>query len=650
MKQIFLVFARNTVFANIVLVLIIVAGIMAATAMQRELFPDFSMDEIAVEVSYPGASPREVEEGVILKIEDALAGMEGIAQYTTRCEESRGSAGITVKHGYDTASLLNRIRSRIGAISTFPGGVENPLITEVMHRTEVMKLFLSADVPEQHLKEVGRLIRDDLRQLDGVSQIELVGVRPYEIQVEIPEARLRAFGLTLEAVAERISQSSLNASGGTIRTGVRDIRIRVPALKVSGRDLVGVAVLTRQDGSILTLGHLADIRDGFSDDTMEMTVDGRPAVGLEIYKTRKEDALEISRAVTRYIREKNPGLPEDVRIGILYDLTEDLRSRIDLMVKNGVLGLCLVLLMLWLFLDFRLGFWAGLGIPVSILGALVVVWAMGGTINMLSLFGLITVLGIVVDDAIVVGEAVFHHYQKGLAPLDASLAGITEVGMPVAAAILTMVLAFLPLAFIGDIIGKFLSILPGVVIPCLIVSLMECMFLLPAHLAHGLKGNPVRKRRLQGTGIHQRTRRGLDRFARRVYLPFLRKALAHRYVSICAAICLSCLCTGLVLGGMVRFEVLPETGSALVSASVKLPGGTSASLTLLERLMTASPGVVSRKELENALWGDMPPGSDSLRSHMYLLRKKIDKPFDLDLIHTVHGVGYKLAAAHDLPT
>ena len=586
MKKIFVMFVRNSVLNNIVLILILVSGGMAVLFMQRELFPDFSMNEVLIEVPYLGAAPSEVEEGVILKIEEALNGMDGISEYSTRSEENLGSVEIKIKHGRRVSDVINRIRSKIGAISTFPEDAEKPMITEVMHRTDVMKIYLSGEVSEEILKETAYRIKDELLMLKGVSLIELFGVRDYEISVEVSEERLKAFGLSFDDVAESIAQNNLNLSCGVIRTHDRDVRIRALGRKYTGLDLASVPVITGADGSIVTLDRLADIRDEFSDDIKMARVNGAPAVILEIYKTNREDALAISAAVNDFVKNKQTGLPDNLKFGILYDLTGDLRSRIDLMIKNGAMGLCLVLMLLGIFLEFRLSIWVSIGIPVSILGALVAIWALGGTINMLSLFGLITVLGIVVDDAIVVGEAVFYHYQNELPPLEAVLAGIQEVGAPVVASILTTILAFLPLAFIGDVIGRFLLILPMAVIPCLIVSLFECFFLLPAHLVHGMKNKRHDKH------VHQKlrilntistfqnwARCGLDHFAQQIYPFFLEKALRYRYVMCCASICLFALCLGLLGSGLIKFKALPEAETALVSASIKLTPGSSVNLT-----------------------------------------------------------------------
>lgn len=578
MKRIFVTFARNTVFANIVLVLIFMAGAMAVTFMKRELFPDFSMDEISIEVAWPGAVPDEVEEGIVRKIEEALEGMEGIREYETKSEENGGSALITVQSGYETSDVLDRVRNRVGGISTFPRDAEEPVITELMHRTEVMKIFLSGNMSERTLREWAFRVKDELRVLPGVSQIETAGVRDHEIGIEVSERRLREFGMSFDDIAEAVSAANLNLSAGTIHSKSKDIRVRTMERKYNGKDFAKIVVKAGPDGEMVTLDRVAEIRDGFTENFNAVSANGEKAVILAIYKTREEDALSISEAVRSHIEKEQARTPDGAKIEVFFDATEDLRSRIDLLVKNGLMGLCLVLLLLWMFLDIRLSFWAGMGIPVSILGALVIVWAMGGTINMLSLFGLITVLGIVVDDAIVVGEAVFHHRKRGLPPLAAAVEGIREVGMPVFAAVLTTIVAFIPFALVGDIIGKFMAVLPAVVIPCLVVSMVECLFLLPAHLGHGRKNGENRPNR-RFEPIHRYTGKALEWFIGHAYLPFLTRCLQWRYISLCAAVCVLFLSLGLVLGGIVKFEALPESDGHLITSGVRFPAGTPATVT-----------------------------------------------------------------------
>ena len=576
MKSIFNAFACNTVFANIMLLLILLAGTIAATAMIREVFPDVSTDSVIVSVAWPDAGAEEAEEAIAQKIEEALEGMEGVRETLTVSGENGVEAEIEVKRGYVTADVLDRVRSKIGAISTFPRDAEKPLIFEEMHRGEVMKLYLAGDMSEGRLKKWAQQIKDEIRLLPEASQIEILGTREAEIHIEISEARLREYGLSLEEVAAAVSNSNLNLSGGTIRTREEEIRIRTMGRKYTGADLSAVVVRAGPNGDIITLERVAEIRDGFNDDAIVARIDGHRAVILDIFKTRQEDALAISEAVVSFVQKKQRQLPDGVKIGILYDTTGDLRARIDLLVKNGIMGLGLVLLLLWMFLDFRLSFWAGMGIPVSIMGALVVLWAMGGTINMLSLFGLIMALGIIVDDAIVVGEAIFLHRQGGLDPPAAVWAGIREVGTPVAAATATTIVAFIPLACIGDVIGKFIAVLPMVVIPCLTISLVECLLLLPAHLNHQAAPRPEK-----AAGLHRRIDRvhlffgrTLAWVTRCLYAPVLKRALVYRYVTLSAGICALFLTFGLVVGGIVKFEALPDSDGFVVTATLTYPQGT----------------------------------------------------------------------------
>jgi len=484
MKRVIAAFARNTVFANIILVLIFMAGGIATVSMIREIFPEFSLDMITISVPYPGADPEEVEEGISRKIEEALEGLEGVKQYTSHSSENVGTTIIEVKEDYDVSDVLERVRSKVNAISSFPVDAEKPVITELMLKDPVMLLYFSADMSERRIKEWSEIIKDEIQQLPEVSKVGIFGARDYEINIEISEERLREFGLTFNMVVDAIRRSSLNLSGGTIRTQGEEIRVRTMGRKYTGKALSSIVVLAKPEGEIITLDRVGSINDGFTEDPIDAKINGTPSVVIMIYKTQEQDALVISKAVRQFISQKQQQLPAGSTIKILFDNTDMLRSRIDLLVRNGIYGLMIVFLMLWTFLNARLSFWVGMGIPISIAGALAILWTIGGTINMVSLFGMIMVLGIIVDDAIVVGEAIYFHRKQGKPPIRAAIDGVSEVGMPVIAAVVTTIVAFIPLFYVGGTMGKFIAILPAVVIACLVVSLLECFILLPAHLSH----------------------------------------------------------------------------------------------------------------------------------------------------------------------
>ncbi len=583
MKRVLAAFARNTVFANIMIVLVFLAGAISTCSMTRENFPEFSLDMISISVSYPGADPEEVEEGISRKIEEAVEGIEGVKLYTTESHEGVGMALIEVKEGYDLQEVLDKVRTQVNAVSTFPVDAEKPVISEITLKDAVMLLYLSADMPERRTKEWSERLKDEIQQLEPVSQVGVFGTRAYEISIEISEQRLREYGLTFQQVADAVRRSNLNMGGGTIRTQGEEIRLRTIERKYTGSELANIVVLATPQGDAVTLGRLARIRDSFAEDPVSAMINGDSAVMLIVYKTKKEDALTISHAVNGYLRERQAQLPQGVELNVLYDNTDMLRSRINLLTNNGLIGMIIVFLMLYVFLNGRLSFWGGMGIPISIAGAMSILLAVGGTINMVSLFGLIMVLGIVVDDAIVVGESIYVHRKMGKPPLDAAVDGVCEVGMPVVAAVLTTIVAFVPLFYVGGIMGKFISILPVVVVACLSVSLVECFFLLPAHLSHlpdlrrpERSTHPVGRRL---AAVHEAAGNGLEWCMRRIYQPFLKKALYWRYITFCVAVSILLISTGLIKGGILKFEVFPDVDGFVMTATIEFPNGTPAAVT-----------------------------------------------------------------------
>ncbi len=607
MKKLLSVFAGNNVFANIVLLLIFMSGGMALTSMVRESFPQFSIDLISVNVAFPGADPEEVEEGISLKLEEALEAIEGIKQYTTTSSENFGNALIEVDDGFDVDEVLDNVKTNVDAISTFPLDAEKPIITEIVMRESVILLALSGDMSEKQLKTWAEDIRDEVKLLPGISQVEVFGARDYEISVEVSEESLRKYNISFGQVAEAIRSSSLNLHGGTIRTKGEEIRVRTVERKYTGEELADVVVLASPTGEQVKLGQLADVRDGFTQDPIAAFIDDRPSVFVMVFKTSEEDSLLISKTVNEYMETKQKQLPPSVTLADFYDNTAMLKSRINLLSRNGLIGLGLVFFLLWLFLDLRLSFWAGLGIPISLAGGLFILWAMGETINMISLFGFIMVLGIVVDDAIVVGESIYVHRLRGEPPLKAAIEGVAEVGMPVFAAVVTSIVAFIPLAFVGGIMGKFISILPAVVVSCLLISLVECLFLLPAHLNH----LPDLNRKVTYRNFVSRMmvrfqsfmQSGLERFVERKYMPFLDLVLNWRYVSFAIAIATLLLTFGLVKGGLVKFHVFPKLDGFVVTSTVEFPDGTPPQVTE-EALKKIEAGFVRIADRTTTLTGE----------------------------------------------
>jgi len=583
MKNIIAVYARNTVFANVLMVIVILSGLVAASTMIREFFPEFSLDMITITIVYPGANPEEVEEGISRKVESAIEAIEGVKQYTTKSMENVSFTTIEVTDGYNVDKVLDRVRSNVNGIATFPVNAEKPVITDLSTQESVMIMGLSGDISERRLKEWAENMKDEIVALPQVSRVNIFGVRNYEIGIEVSEKTLQAYGLTFSQLVNTIRRENLNLAGGTIRTKGEEIRIRTVGRKYTGEDLKSMIILALPSGEMVTLGKLAVIRDGFTEEPILATINGERAVLLSIVKTTIEDTLTITNAMKRFIAKKRSQLPEGVGITIIYETSDMLRARINLLLKNGLIGLGLVFLILWMSLDIRLSFWSGMGIPISLAGGFVILWGVGGTVNMISLFGFLMVLGIVVDDAIVIGEAIFYHRTQGKPPLKAVVDGVSEVGMPVVAAVTTTIVAFLPLMYVGGIMGKFIAILPVVVIACLTVSLIECLLLLPAHLNHlPDPRRTVLKRNAFSRGVnsfHELTAKGLLWLIKKTYIPFLRKALHWRYIALSVAICILLLCVGFIRAGIIKFEVFPEVDGFVMTANVEFPNGTPVSIT-----------------------------------------------------------------------
>lgn len=637
-------FVRNSVFANILMVVVMGAGLLAWFNMVREIFPNFSTDIIRVSVAFPGADPEEIEESISLKIEEALEGVEGIKQYTTESQEGMGAAMIEVLEDYDVDQVMDRVRSRVDAISTFPVDAEKPIITEVLIPMEVLFVAVSGNLSERHLKELGEDLKERIRALPGVSQVELRGTRDYEIAIELSEERLREYGLTFQQVASTVRRNSMNLAGGTLRTKGEEIRVRTVGRNYTGAEFAKLVVLSRPSGEIITLDRIADIRDAFVEDPVISRLNGQPAIQVAVMKTEEEDAIQIAATVRAFLEQERQRLPTGLTLAVLNDSSEFVRARIDLLLRNGIIGLSLVFLLLWFFLDFRLAFWSSMGIPISLLGGLAFMWFVGATINMISLFGLIMVLGIVVDDAIVVGEAIYVHRRNGDSPVMAAVNGVKEVGMPVLAAVITTIVAFAPLFFVGGIMGKFIAILPVAVISALALSLVECLILLPAHLRalpdldHSEPRGPRIVRSI--TRIHRGFNRRLEAFVEGHYAPFIARTLPWRYVVAGIAVGILFMTLGLVGGGVVKFVFFDELDGDSIRATVEFPPGTPVDVTAkavaqiedaLQEMAAATPTRTGEPLLENvfsligATGGDRPQQGSHLGEVRALLLPSEDR-------------------------
>jgi multidrug efflux pump subunit AcrB len=603
MRDFIAAFARNTVFANIVILIIFLAGLMAMIFMIRETFPAVELDLVSVSMSWPGADPEEVEEGVCRRIEEAIEGIDGIKEYHSVAAEQYGAVTVEVRDGYDREYVKERVRNAVEAISTFPLDAEKPVVEAERSRSHVMLVALYGEgLSPRQLKEWGMKAKEELRSYPEISQVGVWGDKDYEIAIEVSEERLREYGLTFDEITERVRANSLSLSGGAMRTQGEEIRLRTVGRRYTAEEFAKVVVRATPESGIITLDRVATIRDGFEEGVMYALFNGQPAVNLYISKTVEEDTLAIDRKVREYIAEQRKLLPEGMHMEPWAEQAGILKARISLLSRNGLIGLTLVFILLWLFLDIRLSFWAGMGMPISVMGALAIMWALGATINMISLFGLIMVLGIIVDDAIVVGEAIYVARKNGVPPLQAAVEGVMEVGMPVVAAVTTTIAAFIPLYFVGGYMGKFISILPLVVISCLAISLLECLVLLPAHLAHlpdfnkpTTAGHPIRR---IGLGFHRYTNQGLEWVVAHLYEPFIAHALRWRYVCLSVAIAILLMTWGLVESGLIKYQFFPQLDGNTLYANVEFPNGTPGSVSerAVEQLESALHAMAKNQE------------------------------------------------------
>lgn len=565
--------AKNHVAANLLMFALILGGIIMGPSIKQEIFPEVSLDRVSVVVAYPGAGPEEVEEGIIFKIEESLTAVDGIKQIKATANEGFGSVIAEVYTDEDVDQVLQDIKSEIDRISTFPEDAEKPVISKLSNRREVISVALYGETSEQVLREQAELIRDELLELPDITQVDLSGVRPFEITIEIPEETLQAYNLTLEQVASRIRAASLDLPGGTVKTSGGEILLRTKERRYWGPEYADIIIIGKADGTQVRLGDIANVVDGFADSETYGSFDGKPAAMLQIYRIGEQKPTEISERVIAYIAQKQQNLPGSLQLAIWNDTTEIFNSRMSLLQKNAMLGLGLVIIILGLFLEIRLAAWVMLGIPISFFGTLFVMPWLGVSINMISLFAFILALGILVDDAIVVGENIFEHRQRGKPYAKAAVDGVLEVAVPVTFSILTTVAAFLPLVYVSGMMGKFIGVIPIIVITLLLMSLVESLLVLPAHLAIG-------KARPQNGGflgridrVRQLFGRGLDRFINGPYLKLLNLNLTYRYASLTIGIVALLLTIGLIKGGLVKFTFMPEVDGDKITVSIQMNRG-----------------------------------------------------------------------------
>ncbi|MGR3716630.1 MAG: efflux RND transporter permease subunit [Thermohalobaculum sp.] len=586
--------ARHSVAPNLLMLVLILGGLFMTTRIKQEYLPTTERDTVTVTIALPGATPEEVEQSIILAVEEELRSVQGIDKLLATANE--GSARIVAELSTDRDRRLvyNDISQAVDRVTTFPVDAEEPRVALDARRHAVVELHLYGDVDARSLRMAAEHVRNTLLQQPEISQVDLEGSGDLEIHVEISRAALRAYGLTLSGVAATIREAALDRSGGILETRGGDLLIRLADRRDAAREFALIPLIADRRGTVLRLGDVAEVRPGFADSNMVSTFDDKPSIRLNVFRVGDETPITVSDAVKRALPGAMATLPEAIEVVTLNDRSTYFRERMNLLLKNGFIGLVLVLIVLSLFLEYKLAFWVAVGIPTAFLGTLLFLPLFGASINLVSMFAFILALGIVVDDAIVAGENIYEYLERGMSRIDAAIQGARDIAVPLGFSIITNVVAFIPLALVPGVFGKFWVVIPIVVSTAFILSWIEALYVLPAHLA-GVRRRDPNKRASLPIRIQQSVSRGLVWFIRRIYGPLLRVAMNWRYATTALMVAALAITLAWPLTGRMGFGLFPAIPRDYARATVTMPVGTPLETTLAvrDRMVAAAKQVIA---------------------------------------------------------
>ena len=615
--------AGNTVAANLMMAVLLIGGLIMGFNIKQEVFPEFSLDSVSISVAYPGASPEEVENGILLAIEEAIQGVEGIDEITATASEGSAFISVEALEGTDINRLWQEMKSEIDRIQTFPDEAEEPQVSIAARKREVLRLALYGDAAETTLRALADQIRDKLLKDEGITQVELDGVRDREIQVEISKQTLRRYGITLQDVASTITRASVELGGGSIKTKGGDILLRVRDRRDYARQYARLPVITLEDGSSVLLEDIASVAEGFEDTDNWASFNGKRAVVIEVYRVGDQTPTQVAASGKAVVSRIDNSLPDGVSLTVLRDLSKIFGQRADLLLRNAYLGLGLVFFFLALFLEIRLAFWVSLGIPISFLGSFLFLAPTTFSINMISMFAFIVTLGIVVDDAVVVGENIYFCRRQGLPMLEAAVKGTKSIAMPVVFSVITNMVAFVPLMFIPGFMGKIFKTIPFVVIAVFGVSLIESLFILPAHLSHKNQ-RPLFFPLNYLERWQEKFSLSFEKTVKRYYGGFLFWILNYRYTVIAFGIAMLMATAGFVSSGRMGMVMFPKVESNYAFCEAYLPYGTPAeTLKKVEQRLVEN----ARQVVEKNGKQDLSTGIFSqVRNHQVQVRLYLTEP------------------------
>ncbi|MCV9385597.1 efflux RND transporter permease subunit [Reichenbachiella ulvae] len=568
-------FIKYPVAGWVVVIGFVFLGYIGFSGLTSSFFPLVESRDITINVTYPGASPQEMEEGIVLKIEDNIRGLVGIDRFTSTSSENSASIRIEVLKGYDIDAVLADVKNAVDRIPSFPVGMEPPVVSKGIFITEAISMTLSGEnIPLTSLKQMARDVETDLKNTEGISQVEVSGYPEEEIEIAVSEDKLRAYDLTFEEVARAVSNTNILVTGGTIKTPTEEYLIRVSNRSYHGNELDNIIVKATESGDQIRLGDIADVRDRWSENPDRLYLNGQQAVRIQVNATISEDLIDVADKTKAYIETFNES-NENAHIDITRDSSITIVQRSQLLLENGIVGMALVLFFLAIFLKPRLAFWVAFGLPISFLGMFMLVGLTNVTINVLSLFGMIIVIGILVDDGIVIAENIYHHFEKGKSPIRAAVDGTKEVIPAITSAILTTLVAFSTFFFLEGRIGEFFGEVAVIVILTLSVSLIEALIILPSHVAHSKALSKDQK-----TYVFNRyAEQAMNWFRDKTYIPFLTFFLKNRLLGFAIPVFFLLLTLGSIGGGIIRTTFFPSIASDRISISLKMPQGTHESIT-----------------------------------------------------------------------
>ena len=566
--------ARRPIIANLLMFILIGGGIWTMYNIQKEVFPQFQLDVVEVSVVYPGAAPTEVEQGILLPVEETIRGVQGIKEVVSTAYEGRGQISVELVSGTDRMKAFQDIDQAVSRIQTFPDDIEQPQVSLQARQRDVMEIGLFGEVDIWTLRILAERLRNRLLSNDEITQVEIGNVPEFVTHVEIPRHTLREYNLTLGQIANIIRQSSLDVPAGAVETQSGEILLRMQERKIWAKEFANIDIISSESGATVKLKDIATITDGFEESGFHGKFNQKNSVELEIFRIGDQSPLEIETIVEDILDGYEASLPPGVNVRIDSNRAEDYRERLSLLTENGLMAIVIVLLILGLFLEYRLAFWVMMGMTISFIGAIVFLPIVGISINMISMFGFLIVLGIVVDDAIVVGENIYEYRQKGFNFMDAAILGAKDVAKPVIFSIITTIVAFIPLLFIPGSTGKYWWPLPVVVIVVLAVSLLEALYILPSHVAHKPKKNKLNIVKKLESG-QRSIANSFNHFIDHYYRPFLDVCLKYRYITFSTAIALLVIVGGYGYSDHMGMVMMPEVSADEIEAGVSLPVGTT---------------------------------------------------------------------------